>query len=69
MDRFPDGLIGFQRMFPDDDACAAWLVSARRPRGFTCPGRGHSRAWTLRGVAHAAWRTPSNSRGAIARPR
>ena len=52
MDRFPDGLIGFQRMFPDDDACAAWLVSARRPRGFTCPGRGHSRAWTLRGVAH-----------------
>ena len=32
MDRFPDSLIAFQRMFPHDDACAAWLASVRWPR-------------------------------------
>ena len=52
MERFPDGLIAFQRMFPDDEACAAWLASVRWPRGFTCPGCGHGRGWTLRGKAH-----------------
>ena len=31
MDRFPDSLIAFQRMFPHDDACAAWLASVRWP--------------------------------------
>ena len=37
MDRFPDSLIAFQRMFPHDDACAAWLASVRWPEGFECP--------------------------------
>ena len=35
MDRFPDSLIAFQRMFPHDDACAAWLASVRWPEGFS----------------------------------
>ena len=25
MERFPKSLISFQRMFPDEAACAAWL--------------------------------------------
>ena len=52
MDRFPDSLIAFQRMFPDDDACAAWLTSVRWPEGFACPHCGHDHGWALRGKAH-----------------
>ena len=25
----PDSLLAFQRLFPDDDACAAWLMWKR----------------------------------------
>ncbi len=52
MDRFPDSLIAFQRMFPDDDACAAWLTKLRWPEGFACPRCGHQHGWELRGKAH-----------------
>ena len=52
MDRFPDSLIAFQRMFPHDDACAAWLASVRWPEGFECPRCGHDHGWALRGKAH-----------------
>ena len=52
MDRFPDNLIAFQRMFPDAAACAAWLASVRWPDAFECPGCGHDRCWALRGKAH-----------------
>ena len=45
MDRFPDSLIAFQRMFPHDDACAAWLASVRWPEGFECPRCGHDHGW------------------------
>ena len=41
MERFPKSLISFQRMFPDEAACAAWLFSMRWPEGFQCPGCGH----------------------------
>ena len=34
MERFPKSLISFQRMFPDEAACAAWLFSMRWPEGF-----------------------------------
>ncbi len=34
---FPRSLPEFQRVFPDDAACAAWLERARWPDGFTCP--------------------------------
>ena len=37
MPEFPASLVEFQRQFPDDDACAAWLVAARWPSGFRCP--------------------------------
>jgi len=52
MNRFPDNLIAFQRMFPDADACATWLISVRWPDAFDCPGCGHDRCWALRGKAH-----------------
>ena len=47
MDRFPDSLIAFQRMFRHDDACAAWLASV-----IECPRCGHDHGWALRGKAH-----------------
>ena len=53
MNRFPESLIAFQRMFPDDDACAAWLVSVRWPDGFSCPACDHGHGWVLRGKAHS----------------
>ena len=51
MDRFPNSLIAFQRMFPDEAACAAWLVSMRWPEGFECPRCSHDHGWALRGKA------------------
>ena len=47
MERFPKSLISFQRMFPDEAACAAWLFSMRWPEGFQCPGCGHDHGWAL----------------------
>ena len=38
-------------MFPDDDACAAWL-EMRWPDGFVCPACGHEKGWALRRKAH-----------------
>jgi hypothetical protein len=37
---FPDTLLGFQRMFPDEAACLAYLRELRWPEGFACPGCG-----------------------------
>lgn len=34
---FPQSLPEFQRLFPDDAACAAYLERARWPDGFACP--------------------------------
>lgn len=34
---FPTSLPEFQRVFPDDGACAKYLESIRWPDGFTCP--------------------------------
>lgn len=36
-DTFPDSLPAFQRMFPDDAACARYLESVRWRDGFECP--------------------------------
>ena len=49
MNQVPDSLFAFQRMFPDDDACAAWLIELRWPDGFVCPACGHDKGWALRG--------------------
>ena len=65
MERFPKSLISFQRMFPDEAACAAWLFSMRWPEGFQCPGCGHDHGWALRAKAHYL----ANAPAAIARPR
>jgi len=48
MSDFPRSLIAFERRFPDDAACAAYLFSLRWPEGFRCPGCGHDQAWSLR---------------------
>ncbi len=34
---FPTTLPEFQRVFPNDDACATYLEQLRWPNGFTCP--------------------------------
>ena len=52
MKQVPDSLLAFQHMFPDDDACAAWLIEMRWPDGFVCPACGHEKGWALRGKAH-----------------
>jgi predicted RNA-binding Zn-ribbon protein involved in translation (DUF1610 family) len=44
---FPGSLIEFQRRFPDEAACAAYLAAARWPQGFVCPGCGKTKAWQL----------------------
>ncbi len=33
----PPTLQQFQKLFPTDAACAAWLEKAKWPRGFICP--------------------------------
>ena len=64
MECFPKSLISFQRMFPDEAACAAWLFSMRWPEGF------HARvADTIMAGRFEPRRTPSNAPAAIARPR
>ena len=47
MPDFPRSLLDFQRRFPDDAACAAYLAEARWPEGFVCPSCAHRKAWQL----------------------
>lgn len=37
---FPRSLPEFQRQFPDEDACLAYIVALRWPAGFACPACG-----------------------------
>ena len=41
-------LAEFQREFPDEASCAAFLLNRRWPRGFVCPACGKSRVAALR---------------------
>ena len=34
---FPGSIVEFQRLFPDEDACRAYLFVSRWPEGFRCP--------------------------------
>ena len=50
---YPKSLPEFQKRFPDEDACAAWLFELRWPDGFECPACGckeccalKTRKWT-----------------------
>jgi hypothetical protein len=47
MPGFPRSILEFQQQFPDEAACADWLVAARWPDGFRCPACGHDHAWEL----------------------
>ena len=61
MTDFPRSLIQFQQRFGDEAACARYLVAARWPDGFVCPGCGGGKAWRLETKAWtnecASWRT------------
>jgi predicted RNA-binding Zn-ribbon protein involved in translation (DUF1610 family) len=47
MTDFPRSLIEFQQRFGNEAACAQYLVAARWPDGFVCPGCGSGKAWRL----------------------
>jgi hypothetical protein len=44
---FPRSLLEFQRRFPDERACAAYLADARWPDGFRCPACDRDKGWEL----------------------
>ena len=51
MGDWPRSLQELGARFPDDLACARWLMAKRWPDGFRCPACGHDRGWELgRGV-------------------
>ena len=41
-------LAEFQKSFPDEESCAAFLIKRRWPEGFACPGCGKCRAVGLK---------------------
>lgn len=43
---FPRTVLDFQRRFPTEEACEAYLAECRWPDGFACPRCGHGKAWT-----------------------
>src|SRR3954468_15300239 len=47
MTDFPRSLPDFERRFPDEAACAEWLLERRWGRGFACPACGHDGYWRL----------------------
>ncbi len=42
---FPRTVLDFQRRFPTEEACEAYLAECRWPDGFVCPRCGHPKAW------------------------
>ena len=47
MSDYPRSLLEFQQRFPDERACADYLIETRWPDGFICPNCGSARAWAL----------------------
>src|SRR3954463_16630305 len=47
MAELPRSLPEFEARFPDEAACARWLLARRWPDGFRCPACGHGEAWEL----------------------
>jgi hypothetical protein len=47
MAELPRSLPEFEARFPDEAACARWLLGKRWPDGFRCPACGHAEAWEL----------------------
>lgn len=44
---YPRNVAAFIRMFPDEEACVAYLAACRWPEGFRCPECGHDAAFDL----------------------
>ncbi len=44
---YPRNVADFNRMFPDEDACVAYLAACRWPDGLRCPRCGHDEAFAL----------------------
>src|SRR3954452_1484706 len=47
MTELPRSLPEFEAEFPDDEACASWLLDKRWAEGFRCPACGHGKGWEL----------------------
>jgi transposase-like protein/predicted RNA-binding Zn-ribbon protein involved in translation (DUF1610 family) len=47
MTDLPKSLPEFERRFPDEAACAEWLLERRWAAGFVCPACGHDGYWRL----------------------
>src|SRR3954452_24364105 len=47
MAELPRSLPEFEARFPDDAACARWLLEKRWPDGFRFPACGHDKGWEL----------------------
>src|SRR5919199_94863 len=47
MTELPRSLPEFEARFPDEAACARWLLMKRWPDGFRCPACGHDEGWEL----------------------
>src|SRR6185369_11222822 len=47
MVELPRSLPEFEARFPDDAACARWLMERRWPDGFRCPACGYDKGWEL----------------------
>ena len=47
MPDYPHSLLEFQQRFPDERACADYLIETRWPDGFVCPSCGSVKAWAL----------------------
>ena len=47
MTELPRSLPEFEARFPDDAACARWLLEKRWPDGFRCPACGRDKGWEL----------------------
>jgi ISXO2-like transposase domain/Transposase zinc-ribbon domain len=47
MTELPRSLPEFEARFPDEVACARWLLAKRWPDGFRCPACGHDKGWEL----------------------
>src|SRR5437764_7105250 len=47
MTELPRSLPEFEVRFPDEAACARWLLEKRWPDGFRCPACGQAEAWEL----------------------
>lgn len=42
---YPQRWVDFERWFPDEEHCAAYLARLRWPNGFRCPRCDHDQAW------------------------